>query len=78
MDVQKYFQTVASLNSLVCNLATSLACGVDEKLIYTVGYAEDGDGCIRSNEACLGHDYGRRDYRYYSVCYLRGRKLFLI
>lgn len=51
MDVQKYFQTVASLNSLVCNLATSLACGVDEKLIYTVGYAEDGDGCIRSNEA---------------------------
>lgn len=47
---KEYFETIASLDSLICNLAATLAVGVDEDLIYTIGYYSD-DNDIRENEA---------------------------
>ncbi len=51
MNEKKYFKTIASLDSLVCNLAATLAVGTDEELIYTVGYYNANDRSICANEA---------------------------
>lgn len=51
LDEKKYYEAIASLDSLVCNLATMLATGVDEDLIYVVGYKNTNDNNITSLEA---------------------------
>lgn len=50
LDEVEYFETVASMDSLVCNLAATLAVGANEELVYTIGYSSD-DEYIRENEA---------------------------
>lgn len=51
MDEEEYYETVASLDSLICNLAATLAVSVDDKLIYTVGFMDNGDHYLKMNEA---------------------------
>lgn len=48
---EKYFEKIASMDSIICNLAATLAVGVDEELVYTVGYLNYDDGYIKSDEA---------------------------
>lgn len=48
---EKYFEKIASMDSIICNLAATLAVGVDEELVYTVGYLNYDDGYIRADEA---------------------------
>lgn len=50
MDEREYFGTVASLDSLVCNLAATLTVNVDENFVYVVGFLGD-DSCIKQNKA---------------------------
>lgn len=49
-DEKKFFEKVASMDSLICNLAATLVVGTDEELIYTVGYLNQDDEYIRENE----------------------------
>lgn len=51
LNKNKYFKTIASLDSLVCNLANSLVVEASDDLIYVVGYLDNGNGIIESNEA---------------------------
>ena len=51
MTEAEYLECVASLDSLVCNLAATLAVNIDNELVYTVGYLNDGDEYIKENEA---------------------------
>lgn len=57
MSETEYFKTIASLDSLVCNLAATLAVGVEDNLIYTVGFLNTDDEFITANEA---HAWGMR------------------
>ncbi len=50
MDENEYFETIASMDSLVCNLAATLAVESTDDLIYVVGYLDDGDGHLSSKE----------------------------
>jgi len=51
MDEKEYFETIASMDSLICNLAAMLAVEVNENLTYVVGYANiDGNDFITANE----------------------------
>lgn len=47
----QYFETIASLDSLVCNLAATLAAVMDENHFYTIGYLNQDDNYITTNEA---------------------------
>jgi len=47
---KKFFEKVASMDSLICNLAATLVVGTDDELIYTVGYLNQNDECILENE----------------------------
>lgn len=47
----EYFETIASLDSLVCNLAATLAVGADDDLIYVSGYLNVDDEYISIDEA---------------------------
>lgn len=38
MNEEEFIRSVASMDSLVCNLAATLAVAVDEDLVYTTGY----------------------------------------
>ena len=49
LDEETYFETIASLDSLICNLAASLATELNDELIYVVGYYS-GDNKITGNE----------------------------
>lgn len=51
MDVLEYLETISSLDSLVCNLAATLAVGADENLIYVTGYLNYDDAYITTKEA---------------------------
>lgn len=51
LNKNEYFKTIASLDSLVCNLANSLLVEASDDLIYVVGYLDNGNGIIESNEA---------------------------
>ncbi len=52
MNELEYFEAIASLDSLVCNLAATLTLNVSEDLSYVVGYYNaDGDNKISLNEA---------------------------
>ncbi len=51
LNEKEYFETVASLDSLVCNLATSLAVESSDDLIYVVGYANKWDEVITTGES---------------------------
>ena len=51
MDKEEYFKCIASLDSLICNLAASLVVEYADDLAYVVGYMDNGDGYITSNEA---------------------------
>jgi hypothetical protein len=51
MDENEYFETIASMDSLVCNLAATLAVESTDDLIYVVGYLDDGDGYLSSKES---------------------------
>jgi len=51
INEKEYFEIVASLDSLVCNLATSLAVESCDDLIYVVGYANNGDEVITLGES---------------------------
>ncbi|MDE5539100.1 MAG: hypothetical protein K2J20_01265, partial [Bacilli bacterium] len=48
---KEYFETIASLDSLVCNLAASLAVQVDDDLVYVVGYATNDSMYILKGDA---------------------------
>lgn len=50
MREKEYLETVASLDSLICNLAATLAVEVDDDLIYVMGYMDNGDGFLTLNE----------------------------
>ncbi len=50
-EEKKYYETIASLDSLICNLAATLMVTVDDELIYVVGYYESGDNVISTSEA---------------------------
>lgn len=45
----EFYETIASLDSLVCNLSAMLATGIDDELIYTFGYFSD-DNQITGDE----------------------------
>ena len=51
INEKEYFEVVASLDSLVCNLATSLAVESCDDLIYVVGYANNWDQVITTGES---------------------------
>ncbi len=51
MNEKEYFEVVASLDSLVCNLATSLAVESCDDLIYVVGYANKWNQVIMTGDA---------------------------
>ncbi len=51
MDEIEYYKTIASLDSLVCNLAATLAVASDDELYYTVGFLENGDASITLDES---------------------------
>lgn len=51
LDERDFYETVASMDSLICNLAATLAVGVDEELIYTVGFYNADDMTITESEA---------------------------
>ncbi len=51
MNELEFFSSVASMDSLICNLAATLAVGVDDELIYITGYVNNDDLFITSNEA---------------------------
>lgn len=51
LDEKEYLETTASLSSLNCNLAATLAVGTSEELIYVVGYHNTDDNYISANEA---------------------------
>lgn len=51
MDELEYFKTIASLDSLICNLAATLAVNINDDLIYTSGYLNTDDLTISTNEA---------------------------
>ncbi len=50
-DEVKYFEKIASMDSIVCNLAATLVAGTDEELVYTVGYLNYDDQYIMADEA---------------------------
>ena len=50
MDEREYFKNVASLDSLICNLAATLMVNTDENLVYVVGFSGNGS-CIKQNKA---------------------------
>lgn len=50
-DEIEYFETIASLDSLICNLAASLAVESADDLIYVVGYLDDGNGNLTTKES---------------------------
>ncbi len=47
----EFYKTIASLDSLICNMAAALAVGVDDDLIYTVGFYNSDDNTITESEA---------------------------
>lgn len=47
----EYYEAIASLDSLVCNLAAMLATRVDEDLTYVIGYKNTDDFYITNLEA---------------------------
>lgn len=51
LDEVEYFETIASLDSLVCNLAASLAVESTNDLCYVVGYLNNGDNYLSLSEA---------------------------
>ncbi len=51
MKEEEYLKTIASLDSLVCNLAATLMVEVDESLTYVVGYAIEDIGPITAGDA---------------------------
>lgn len=51
LNEKEFYETVASMDSLICNLAATLAVGTDEKLIYTVGFCNSEDMVITEGEA---------------------------
>ena len=51
MDELVFFETIASLDSLICNLAATLAVGIDDSLFYVVGCANfNGDAYLKESE----------------------------
>lgn len=51
MGEKEYLKTIASLDSLVCNLAATLIVEVDGSLTYVVGYAIEDIGTITAGDA---------------------------
>ena len=51
MKEEEYLKTIASLDSLVCNLAATLVVEVDESLTYVVGYTIEDIGVITTEDA---------------------------
>jgi len=51
LDEKEFYETIASMDSLICNLAATLAVGVDEELVYTVGFYNSEDMIITESEA---------------------------
>jgi len=51
LNENDYFETIASLDSLICNLAASLAVESADDLLYVVGYANNGDASLTNKEA---------------------------
>lgn len=51
MDEVEYFETIASLDSLICNMAAALAVETDDTLVYTVGFLNTNDEFITLEEA---------------------------
>ena len=51
LNEEEYYETIAALDSLVCNLSTSLAVEIDKELIYVTGFLDDGDAYIKKEEA---------------------------
>lgn len=51
LSEKKYLETIASLDSTVCNLAATLAVTIDDDLIYTSGYYNESGKIISSEEA---------------------------
>lgn len=51
LNEEEYFEVVAALDSLVCNLAASLAVESSDDLFYVVGYLNNGDEYLSSGEA---------------------------
>lgn len=51
MNEKEFLKSVASMDSLVCNLAATLAVAVDDDLVYSVGYYVKGENKIDSSDA---------------------------
>ena len=51
MGEVEYFEAIASLDSLVCNMAATLAVETDDTLVYTAGFLNVNDEYITSGEA---------------------------
>ncbi|MCM1053576.1 MAG: hypothetical protein NC483_06350 [Ruminococcus sp.] len=58
MTEKEYYEAIASMDSLICNMAASLAVELDEELIYVVGYHSNSIGFITSGDA---HAWAMRD-----------------
>ncbi len=58
LDEEEYMETIASMDSLVCNLAASLAVEVDEELTYVIGYKIEADGFIKKEN---GHAWAMKE-----------------
>lgn len=51
LEEKEFYEAIASMDSLICNLAATLAVGVDEELVYTVGFYNSEDMIITESEA---------------------------
>ena len=62
MDEKEYIKTIASLDSLVCNLAATLAVEADDTLVYVTGFLADNDVGQLTLKASDAHAWGMDDF----------------